>query len=111
MSKEKEFHAEITLSKDELGIYTIHDLVKNLTEELHLTPEQQFRVTAKIKRYVHSEKAGVYSRLKWYFDELSPHNKEFLDTKVKTHRDLEKAPDEEVVTWSVGTHKYSQKRS
>jgi len=102
--------ATITIKREDLDLFTIHDLVDNLTEELNLTPEQQFRVTAKIKRFVHYEKLDVYSRLKLYLDDLSDYWKNFLDLKIKTHSDLAHAPDEEVVTWSVGTHKYSQKK-
>jgi len=104
---------------------TLHDLIANLTEYLDLTPEQQFRVTAKIKRYVHSEKAGVFNRYYLYSqgpgifveDKLVGHEPpadEFLNRilgeKYKQHSELAAdATDEELVTWSVGTHKYKQK--
>jgi len=35
----------------------MHELIAELTKMLNLTPEQQFRVSAMIKREIHSEKA------------------------------------------------------
>lgn len=109
---------------------TLHDLIANLTEYLSLTPEQQFRVTAKIKRYVHEEKAGVYHRYFLYSQgmgiyegegeerKLVGHEKakdEFLNNilneKYRQHKILATAcPDESLVTWNIGTHKFRQEK-
>lgn len=104
---------------------TIHDVVEDLTKELSLTPEQQFLVTAKIKRLVHSEKISVYSRIFHYSTRprcsakgrrtrnksiLSGLRfmKEFAEQKMKTHIDMANAEAKQIVTWSVGTHVYKQ---
>jgi len=107
---------------------TLHDLIDNLTESLNLTPEQQFRVTAQIKRLIHSEKASVFQRYAMYGQGVpifkgegenakvvghqSPddpwlHN--LLKQKAEQHREMaEKFTDEQLVTWSVGSHKFRQ---
>lgn len=107
----------------------MHDLIKELTEYLGLTPEQQFRVTAKIKRHIHSEKASVFHRYFLYsqgdgiYDYTNPEEpvlvgrkvakdawlNEVLKEKFEQHQELSHLPDEELVTWSVGTHNYQQK--
>lgn len=107
----------------------MHDLIKDLTEYLGLTPEQQFRVSAKIKRHIHSEKASVYHRQFLYsqgrgiYDRTDPENPVLVDRepakdpymnkiseeKYKSHMEMAKLPDEEVITWSVGSFKYVQK--
>lgn len=107
----------------------MHDLIAKLTTMLKLTPEQQFRVSAEIKRHIHSEKASVFSRYHQYslgapiFDRTDPENPkvtghevstnqwltDILKHKAEQHRRWAKLPDEEVITWSVGTHKYVQK--
>lgn len=107
----------------------LHDLIKDLTEYLNLTPEQQFRVSAKIKRYVHQEKASVFSRYAMYgqghgiYDNSDPENpkligreepknpwlQNIMEQKAKQHRELSHLPDEEVITWDVGSFKYVQK--
>lgn len=108
---------------------TLHELIADLTESLNLTPEQQFRVSAKIKRYVHDEKASVFRRYAMYgrgapiVDRADPENPkiigheepknkwlhDIMKAKAEQHRELAQLPDEEVITWSVGTHKYVQK--
>lgn len=105
----------------------MHDLIKDLTEYLNLTPEQQFRVSAKIKRYVHDEKASIFSRYSMYgqgagiYDNTDknnpvligreePKNKWLYDimvTKAEQHREWSKYPDEKVITWDIGSFKYS----
>ena len=93
---------------------TLHDLIEDLTKTLNLTPEQQFQVTAKVKRLIHHEKANVYSRLAFY-GELP--NNEIRDKfvhdvcieKAQQHQDMaDNFKDEELVTWSVGSHVYVQ---
>lgn len=106
----------------------MHDLIKDLTEYLNLTPEQQFRVSAKIKRYVHDEKASVFSRYSMYgqgdpiFDRTDPANPKIIGreqpknkwlydimvAKALQHRSMSKLPDEQVITWDVGSFKYKQ---
>lgn len=90
---------------------TLFDLMDKLETELKLTPEQKFRTAAEIKRYVHSEKSVLLYRLKIYFvgtDEL-PSQPEFefvkntLDVKIKTHTLYATLPDEEVVTFNMGS--------
>lgn len=107
----------------------MHDLISDLTAYLNLTPEQQFRVSAKIKRHIHQEKASVFHRYFLYsqgapiFDRTDPENPilighedpkdKWLNTmlfeKYKQHEELSQLPDEEVITWNIGTHKYSQR--
>lgn len=107
---------------------TLHDLIANLTEYLNLTPEQQFRVTAKIKRHVHEEKASVFHRYFLYSQgegifegeypnsvlvDREPAKDEFLnkimESKYKQHAEMAREyTDEELVTWDVGTHTFKQ---
>lgn len=109
---------EFSVTKQELGLNTIHDLLEYLTGYLSLTPEQQFRVTASVKRLIHSEKLTLLYRLRSYTfgSEQYPESafdreflKQIFDDKIETHKKWKQLPDEEVVTWSVGSHKYSQK--
>lgn len=106
----------------------MHDLIAKLTEYLNLTPEQQFRVSAMIKRHVHSEKASVFWRYANYgqgapiFDRTDPENPKvigheepknkwlhnIMQEKAKQHSEWSKLPDEKVITWSVGSFKYIQ---
>lgn len=104
--------------------FTLHGLVDNLTNYLKLTPEQQFRVTAKIKRLIHHEKHSVYQRYAEYskgtpqFDlegNLKGHNKpddpfihKILSEARENHASWSEKTDEEIVTWDVGTHKFRQ---
>lgn len=108
--------------------YTLHDLVDNLTEYLELTPEQQFRVTAKIKRLIHKEKQNVYYRYSLYaqgpgmYDRTDPENPihigyeapqdpflhNILSISAVNHAEWAKKTDEEIVTWDIGTHKFKQ---
>jgi len=110
---------------------TLHDLIADLTKELSLTPEQQFKVTAKVKRLIHNEKHGLCYRLFLYsqgypiFDK--PHDPDNPDTertivgyeepkdpfinnllkeKSDSHSKLSELPDDQLVTWNVGTHIY-----
>jgi len=104
---------------------TLHDLVEDLTEELNLTPEQQFRISAKIKRYVHEEKASVYYRYYLHslpfgckgeeltYIDVSKFSAEqhkrvsmALYESYENHQKWASLPDEEVVTWDVGSFKY-----
>ena len=69
-----------------------------------------------VKRHDHYEKSALYQRWKdmtGLGDRPSfafPINmlKEFLDLKLETHNKMSKLPDEEIVTWSVGSHIYKQ---
>lgn len=107
----------------------MHQLIADLTKLLNLTPEQQFRVSAMIKREIHSEKASVFHRYAMYgqgapiFDRTDPNNPKVIGhepaqnewlhkimvAKAEQHDEWSKMPDEEVITWSIGTHKYVQK--
>lgn len=109
--------------------FTLHGLIDNLTEYLNLTPEQQFRVTAKIKRLIHHEKADLFNRYSLYsqgipiFDRNDSENAKvigheppqdpwlhgIMTNKAKQHAVWAKFLDEEIVTWNVGTHKFVQK--
>lgn len=105
---------------------TLHGLINTLTEELKLTPKQQFRVTAKIKRLIHAEKADVFYRYSMYSQGLpifedgkltghgapdDPFLHEILTNKAEQHREMaEEYTDEELVTWDVGTHKFRQEK-
>lgn len=108
---------------------TLRELVDELTVSLNLTPEQQFRVTAKIKRLIHSEKFSVYMRYAEYangrrvfVNNTDPNNPEVshrlpakdsflldaLEEKRDTHLKWVQMTDEEIVTWDIGTHKYNK---
>lgn len=107
---------------------TLHGLIHVLTEDLKLTPEQQFQVTAKIKRLIHAEKASLCYRLMHYaegapiYDRTDPEHPvrigqeppldgfiyDTLKGKYETHEEWSKRPDKEVVTWSIGSHKFVQ---
>lgn len=107
----------------------MHELIAELTKMLNLTPEQMFRVSAMIKRYVHDEKASVFSRYAMYgqgapiFDRTDPENPkvigheepknkwlhDIMKAKAEQHAEWAQLPDEEVITWSVGSFKYVQK--
>jgi hypothetical protein len=106
---------EIEIKKNDV-FNNIHDLIADLTTLLDLTDEQKFLVTAKIKRYVHGEKAEVYLRtLEWATDfhtvkGKNPFLEKTLEIKVKTHVELYEKPDDEIVTWDVGTHKFNSKK-
>lgn len=104
----------------------MHELIKDLTEYLTLTPEQQFRVSAKIKRYIHEEKASVFFRYAMYmqgppiFDNTDQDNPKVIGhepssnpwlhkimvAKAEQHKEWAKFPDERIITWDVGTFKY-----
>jgi len=114
--------------KDEPVDYfpNLHALMENLTEYLGLTPEQKFRVAAKIKRHVHSEKHNLTYRLHEYcrgpgiYDEggnrigEEPPVDKFISytlyAKTKTHAEWAKKPDEEILTFDMGSHVYDQPR-
>jgi len=106
----------------------MRSLIAELTEYLNLTPEQQFRVSAMIKRNIHAEKASVFHRYYMYgqgeaiYDLTDPMNpkligrepakdpwlNEIMEGKYKQHLEMSKLPDEKVITWSVGSFKYVQ---
>lgn len=107
----------------------MHDLIHKLTEYLNLTPEQQFRVSAMIKRHIHSEKASLFHRYEMYsqgspiFDRTDPENPiltghekaqnpwlhKILREKAKQHAAWADYADEDVITWDVGSFKYVRK--
>lgn len=96
---------------------TIHNLIEELTKDLNLTPEQQFLVTAKVKRLIHHEKASVYSRYHNYANVWGKQTveskarhldwlKSILGESYKNHVEWAKKPDKEMVTWDVGSFVY-----
>lgn len=93
---------------------TVHALVDNLTEYLNLTPEQQFRVTAKIKRLIHIEKQDFAMRYAFYAEGVfgdypkDPWLHEILSEAAERHQNWSTKTDEEIVTWDVGTHTFKQ---
>lgn len=108
-----EIKTSITIRREDLDIFTVHDAVKAIGELVELNDEQKFRITAITKRLVHYEKLGVYSSLKQYFSWKT--NKEWFENilkdKIETHEEYSKLPDEQIVTWSVGSHKYGKDKS
>lgn len=100
--------SEVKIAREDVP-GTIHDLITQLTQYLNLTPEQQFRVTAKIKRYVHAEKWSVYSRYSRYAKDFNSLDiADLLSQSAENHKELMNRSDEEVVTWDIGTHKYKK---
>lgn len=108
---------------------TFHALIENLTEYLNLTPEQKFRVAAKIKRHIHQEKSDFARRMHMFCrgpgiyegegenrkkigeqPPADPFLSETLDCKAKTHEWWAKLPDEEIITYDMGSHVFIQKR-
>lgn len=107
----------------------LRELMEDLTQYLNLTPEQQFRVTAKIKRHVHGEKYMFAYRTLLNNDVMPVMKKsrikkkwknhrlrlgwmiEELQNRVKNHQMWSTLPDESVVTWSVGTFTYPPKKA
>jgi hypothetical protein len=106
---------------------TLHELVDELERELKLTPEQKFRVTAKIKRLIHYEKASSYHRYFLYsqgapiFEGEGDNRKlvgrepaadewlsGILSDAYENHQHWANKSDEEIVTWDVGSHKFKQ---
>lgn len=88
----------------------LHDLIEKLTKNLNLTPEQQFRVTADIKRLVHEEKSHLLMRMCLYSEDSNAETiRDLLNSKQRTHEAWSNKPDEEIVTWDVGTHRFVQK--
>lgn len=90
------------------GDATLHELMADLTTYLNLDPEQQFRVTAKIKRHVHSEKRFAYFRMWMYSRDGIRSLKGFLREKYQAHVALASLPDEDMVTWDVGSHRFNK---
>lgn len=104
------------MPKDEIEkFFTLHQLVDNLTEYLDLTDEEKFRVTAKIKRLMHSDKANFAHRM-WLYsggpdkEEGDSFISDTLKMKAESHTALALLTDEQLVTWDVGTHKFRQPR-
>src|ERR1700744_1459572 len=99
---------ETVIKREDLDLYTVHQAlqaIKNLGVEL--TPEQEFRVTAIIKRHVHYEKADLYKKIKHWVDDYDSDflkQNDVLTLKIQTHDQMKKLPDEEIVTWSIGSH-------
>lgn len=94
---------------------TLHLLIDDLTKELNLTPEQQFRLTAKIKRLIHHEKADVYQRIALYSEGpggevLDQFIHETAQGKADSHLLWAEKSDEEIVTWDVGSHQFNQEK-
>lgn len=110
----------------------LHQIVDKITSEHNLTPDEEFRVTASIKRLIHSEKYDVYTRCALYAEipgrpgwwarvklafkvlflwrriPKDPFIMNHLREKRDTHRRMLDLPDEEIVTWSVGSHTFKQ---
>lgn len=99
-----------TIRREELSLYTVHDVVAAIDRLVGLTPEQLFRVTAIVKRYTHYEKHDMYSMFKLHMEHFGDHYlTEVLPLKIATHKQMKSDPDEVIVTWDVGTHKFKQK--
>jgi len=117
---------------------TVHSASREIEKLDKASPDYLFRVQAIIKRLVHCEKQSVYQLYSWYAKDISvghkmswksyfkrlwsamktrvyqenSHNKwirERLTEADQNHREWMMKPDEEIITWSVATHKYVQK--
>lgn len=108
---------------------TLHALIENLTDYLNLTPEQKFRVAAKIKRHIHEQKSDFACRMHMYcqgpgiYEGEGENRKKvgeeppldqfisyILDGKAKSHAEWASLPDEEIITYDMGSHVFIQKR-
>lgn len=107
---------------------TLHDLMADLEQSLSLTPEQKFRVAAKIKRYVHGEKYSLLMRMSHYAEykwakriRKFRHRKKAMDNslrfltetiidKMNSHHDWASLPDEQVITFTMGSFTYPPKK-
>lgn len=106
---------------------TLHETVEAIVGLDRNDPDFALKVTALVKRHVHDDKAGLMHRLMLYCDygnrrgvkSRRVRNKvtlsglrfmhETLKSKYETHSHYAKLADEEVVTWSIGRHKYDPK--
>lgn len=98
--------AELTIEITE--ITNIHTTTQKIME---LDPEAEdfkFRLQALIKRLIHVEKACVYQRALIYKD--THLFDDWLEIQCGTHTRMCQLPDEEIITWDVGPHKYKQNK-
>lgn len=102
--------SEITIRREDLNLMTVHDVVDAISKQVDLNDEQLFRITAIVKRYTHYEKHDMYHKFKdWIYNYPVDYlKKNVVDLKIKTHEEMIKMPGEQIVTWSVGTHRYKQ---
>lgn len=70
---------------------TYHSLTEEICKLFPQHPDEATAIKIKglLKRYVHIEKHGVYSRMDMYFGEYIPeHARSFLTGKIETHREF-----------------------
>ena len=82
-------------------IFTVGLAVEAIEALVTLTPEQQFRISAIIKRLVHHEKADLLERLQSYCEHTPEMGIRTIGEKLITHNNMKDLPDEEIITWSV----------
>lgn len=92
-------------------------LVNNISKEIDLTPEEKFKLTAHVKRFVHQEKAKIYEKWAHYTKSngsngrsSDPWMHKVLKEALVMHETLMELPDDQLVTWSVGSHVFKQSR-
>lgn len=112
--------SEITITRDDIRkemstYWTTFDCIQHVKDAgIQLTPEQEFRLTAIFKKATHAANLSVYKyKLNHFRDVIDSKEsfKTFVDLKTETHEKFLNLPDEECVTYSVGSHVYKQKGS
>jgi hypothetical protein len=113
--------AEITIIRPDGPNYdSVWGVMTEIKKILPMTPEQEFRVHAMIKRHGHCDKHSMYQKMKWWLNmgfergraEIPAHVvwvNDILDGKIKTHKEMSADPDEEICTYDVGSHIYKPK--
>ena len=93
----------------------LSQLVNNLSKEIKLSPEQKFRLTAHIKRYMHEEKAKIYERWGHYLKTNGPCGRpsdpwllKVFKQNQEQNEEMLSCTDEQIVTWDVGNHRFNR---
>ena len=97
--------AEIVFRREDF--YTIHNVSKAIVGLDKTAEDYEFRVQALIKRLIHHEKASVYGRVVVYGKDDPDHTINiFAKTQLETHTKMAMLPDEEIISWDIGPHKF-----
>jgi len=103
--------SEITIhiDKDWRKVGTVQGVAKEIIKMDSNAEDYEFRLQAMLKRLIHHQKHSVYSRLRHHVKD-APEGimYDIIDIQVETHANMSELPDEEIITWDVGPHKYKQ---